>query len=125
MAFTTNHLSSKFLFEQLEAVTLIASAQDALEIFLVAELFEYSSSYMPTPTKVSRQATFRNLAKIFFRSSLKCYRLGSTDPVSILQSLFSVGRGREVLEGILPVEPSIPILNWNFSSDNGPTLNLL
>ena len=65
LAFTAAHLLSKFLPGQLGTVTLIAPAQRALKLPEVAELFEYSSSYMPASRKVSRLASFRNLAKVF------------------------------------------------------------
>ena len=58
LAFTAAHLSSKFLPAQLGAVSLIAPAQGA-------ELFEYSSSYIPAPRNDSRLASFKNLAKVF------------------------------------------------------------
>ena len=104
-------------------MTLIAPAQGALELPEVAELFEYLSSYMPVPRKVSRLSSFRNVAKVF--SEPLSNATGWVPEVSLNPLRFNLCRQGQKSSYTSLVKPSTPRLPWSFCSDYRSIQNLL
>ena len=125
LAFSSEHIMSKFLPGNTGAFTLIAPVKEALALPAVADLFEQARKFVPLPKKQSKQEVFQTVAKVF---SDKVMENTGWQPDFSSQS-FKVKELSEATRRFLDnpslVKPKAPVLPWTFESEVDSVKNLM
>ena len=121
LAFTSSHVLAKFLPGNTGAFTMIASVKEALALPTVVDSFENTQRYAPVPVKLSKQAIFQAVSKVF---SEKVVEATGWSP-DIVNQAFQVTdfsqATNEFIKNPGKVKPKTPVCHGHFL----PKLNLL